>query len=316
MSKIALIFPGQGAQTIGMGKDLYNRYQRARDIIDFAGHELRNIIFNGPEEILKLTKYAQPAIFTVSVAAFEVFREFYDITTDSKNEFVAAGHSLGEYSALCSAGFFKFSDGLNIVRARGEFIQKASENNPGTMLAILGMEKSAVENLCKEVSTIGVCEAVNFNSVKQIVVAGTIAAINRVAEIVASFGAKSVSLNVSGPFHSSLMISASDSMAKELEKYNFYTPSFGIYTNYDALLTTNISDIKQKLVKQIKSPVKWDDIMHNIIAAGYNQFIEIGPGKVLSGLLRKIDRSKKVFNIEDSASLKKTIKELKINETL
>jgi [acyl-carrier-protein] S-malonyltransferase len=308
MSKIVLMFPGQGVQTIGMGKDLYDNYSKAKEIINLAGTELKNIIFNGPEEALKFTKYAQPAIFTISVAAFESFKECYDI---SNNEFVAIGHSLGEYSALYAAGFFKFEDGLNMVRARGEFIQKASEDNPGMMVAIIGMEKSKVENICKQASIIGVCEVVNFNSPEQIVIAGVKPAMDMAIKLVSSLKAKFVILNVSGPFHSSLMQSASCNMKKELEKYSFCTPSFGVYTNCDALLTKNLVDIKQKLVRQIMNPVKWDESIRNIISAGYDQFIEMGPGRVLSGLLKKIDKSKKVLNIEDSISLQKTLGELK-----
>ncbi|BAG14086.1 malonyl CoA-acyl carrier protein transacylase [Endomicrobiia bacterium] len=307
MSKIALMFPGQGAQTVGMGKDLYDKYLKAREIIDLAGNELKNIIFEGTEETLKLTEYAQPAIFVVSMAAFEVFKESYGLSVDG---FVSAGHSLGEYSALCAAGFFSFKDGLAMVTARGKFIQKASAKTPGIMAAIIGMEKSAVEDLCKRASDVGVCEAVNFNSPRQIVIAGTVSAVNKAVEFAATAGAKTVILNVSGPFHSSIMSPASDDMSKELEKYNFTAPSFSVYTNCDALLTTDTSAIKEKLVRQIKSPVKWDEIVQNIIKLGYYKFVEVGPGKILSGLLRKIDRSKKALNIEDSASLQKTLEEL------
>jgi [acyl-carrier-protein] S-malonyltransferase len=308
MSKMALMFPGQGAQVVGMGKDLYDKYLKARQIIDLAGDELKNIIFKGTEETLKLTEYAQPAIFAVSMAAFEVFKESYDL---SKDEVVSAGHSLGEYSALCAAGFFSFKDGLAMVAARGKFIQKASAKTPGTMAAIMGMKKSAVENLCKQASDVGVCEAVNFNSPGQIVIAGTVLAISKAVELATAAGAaKTVILNVSGPFHSSIMSPASDDMSRELEKYNFNTPSFGVYTDFDASLTLDASVIKEKLVKQIKSPVKWDEIIQNIIELGCDKFVEVGPGKVLSGLLRKIDRSKKALNIEDSASLQKTLEEL------
>jgi [acyl-carrier-protein] S-malonyltransferase len=308
MSKIALMFPGQGAQSVGMGKDLYDKYLKAREIIDLAGDELKNIIFKGTEETLKLTEYAQPAIFAISMAAFEVFKESYDLSND---EVVSAGHSLGEYSALCAAGFFSFKDGLAMVTARGKFIQKASAKTPGTMAAIMGMEKSAVENLCKRASDAGVCEAVNFNSPGQIVIAGTVLAVSKAVELAADAGAaKTVILNVSGPFHSSIMSPASDDMSKELEKYNFNSPSFGVYADCDALLTTDASVIKEKLIKQIKSPIRWDEIIRNIIESGCDKFVEVGPGKVLSGLLRKIDRSKKALNIEDSASLQKTLEEL------
>ncbi|AKL97731.1 ACP S-malonyltransferase [Endomicrobium proavitum] len=303
--KIGLIFPGQGSQVVGMGKDLYDKYPKAKEIIDLAGDELKKIIFEGPEETLKITKYTQPAIFTVSMAAFEVLKENIDA---SKFEFVAAGHSLGEYSALCAAGFFSFENGLSMVKARGEFIQKASQENPGTMAAIMGLEKQVLEDVCKKASEFGVVEPVNFNSPGQIVIAGTVAAVEKAVELATAAGAlKCVVLNVSGPFHSSLMSSAADSMAQELKKYTFTAPAFGVYTNCDALLTTDSTIVKDKLFKQIKSAVKWDESIQNAISGGVETFIEVGPGKVLSGLLRRIDRSKKALNIEDEASLQKTL---------
>jgi malonyl CoA-acyl carrier protein transacylase len=310
VAKIALMFPGQGSQYIGMGKELYDKYPKAKEIIDQAGEELKKVIFEGPEEILKITKYTQPAIFTVSMAAFEVLKENIDF---SKHEFVAAGHSLGEYSALCAAGFFSFKDGLEMVKARGEYIQKASEANPGTMAAIMGMEKAAVEDVCRQASAEGVCEPVNFNSPGQIVIAGTVTAINKAVELATAAGAmKCVVLNVSGPFHSSLMSAAADMMNEELKKYSFTNPSFGVYTNCDALLTKDSTIVKEKLVKQIKSAVKWDESVQNIINTGSDKFIEVGPGKVLAGLLKRIDRSKKALNVEDNASLEKTAADLNI----
>ncbi|MDR2426595.1 MAG: ACP S-malonyltransferase [Endomicrobium sp.] len=308
MSKIALMFPGQGSQYVGMGKEFYDKYPKAKEIIDQSGDELKKIIFEGTEDTLKITKYTQPAIFVVSMATFEVLKESLDF---SKHEFVAAGHSLGEYSALCAAGFFSFKDGLAMVRARGEYIQKASESNPGTMAAVMGMEKAVVEDICKKASSEGVCEAVNFNSPGQIVIAGTFAAINKAVELASAAGAlKSVILNVSGPFHSSLMSSAADMMSEELQKYNYTVPSFGVYTNCDAILTKDSVTVQEKLVKQIKSAVKWDESIQNIINAGFDKFIEVGPGRVLTGLLRRIDRTKKALNIENGVSLEKTVEEL------
>jgi [acyl-carrier-protein] S-malonyltransferase len=309
MAKIALMFPGQGSQTVGMGKDLYDKHPKAKEIIDSAGEELKRIIFEGPEETLKLTKYTQPAVFTVSAAFYEVFKSLIDA---SKYEFCAAGHSLGEYSALYAAGFFSFKDGLEMVKARGAFIQEASDKNPGTMAAVIGLEKDKVSQICKNAGSLGVCEAVNFNSPGQIVISGNTEAVKKAVELAAEAGAvKAVILNVSGPFHSSLMAEASFSMLKEFEKYKFKKPSFGVWTNCDAQPVLDESQIEEKLVKQIKSPVLWDDSVKNIINAGYETFIEIGPGKVLAGLLKRIDRSKKALNIEDGQSLEKTIEAIK-----
>jgi [acyl-carrier-protein] S-malonyltransferase len=309
MLKIALMFPGQGSQSVGMGKDLYEKYPKAKEIIDLAGDELKKVIFEGPQETLTLTKYAQPAIFTVSMSAFEVFKDLYDF----KNvELVAVGHSLGEYSALCVAGFFDFKDGLSIVKARAKFMQEASEVHPGTMAAIIGLDSYIVEDICRQASIDGLwCEAVNFNAPDQIVIAGVTTAINKAMELASVAGAtKTVVLNVSGPFHSSLMSSASDNMAKELEKYDFNTPKFSVCANCDASLTTDVSRVKENLAKQIKSSVKWNESVKTITSLGFDKFIEIGPGRVLSGLLKRIDKSKRALNIDTCTSLEKTLEEL------
>lgn len=308
MKKILLMFPGQGSQYIGMGKDLYEKFPEAKNIIDQAGEEIKNIIFNGPEESLKNTKYAQPAIFAISIAVFEVLKSSIDL---DKFEIMTAGHSLGEYSALCASGFFSFSDGLSMVKARGEFIQQASQENPGCMAAILGMEKEAVINICKEASQIGVCEPVNFNSPGQIVISGLTDSLTKAVELAQAQGAtKAVMLNVSGPFHSSLMKKAADMMAQELEKYTFTNPKYPVITNCDAEITKDSSLVKEKLVKQIYNSVQWDSSVTNAAKSGVELFLEIGPQRVLTGLMRRIDRTKKALNIEDAASLEKAIGEI------
>lgn len=308
MRKIFLMFPGQGSQTIGMGKEFYDKFETSKCIIDKLDDELKNIIFNGPEEKLKDTKFAQPAIFAVSVAIFEALKSSIDL---NKFEIVTAGHSLGEYSALAVSGFFNFEDGLKMVRARGQFIGEASSANPGLMAAIIGMKKEAVLDVCKQASEFGVCEPVNFNSPVQIVVSGTKVAVEKAVELAKTNGAmKAVLLNVSGPFHSSLMKSASEKMKVELEKYNFVEPKYPIITNCDAQITRESSLIKEKSVKQICNPVLWDTSISNAINNGFDTFIEIGPGRVLTGLMRKIDKTKKAINIETVANLETVIEEL------
>lgn len=296
MKKLVLMFPGQGSQTVGMGKDFYDKYTQAKNIIDCCGDDLKNIIFSGPEESLKDTKFAQPAIFAVSCAIFEVLKSNIDF---NNFEIVTAGHSLGEYSALYAAGFFKFEDGLKIVKARGGFIAQASDKNSGAMAAIIGMAKQDVIDVCKQASSEGVCEAVNFNSPGQIVISGTKNALAKAVELAQAKGAKrAIMLNVSGPFHSSLMKPASEQMKIELEKYNFLQPKYSVITNCDAQITKDNLLIKDKLVKQVANPVLWDSSIANLINEGFDTFVEIGPGKVLSGLVRRIDKTKKILNIE------------------
>lgn len=308
MQKIMLMFPGQGSQYVGMGKDLYENFPVAKDIIDAVGDDLKKIIFEGTEEDLKNTQNAQPAIFAISIACFEVLKKSIDL---SKFEIITAGHSLGEYSAMCASGFFSFKDGLSMVKARGGFIQKASEQNPGTMAAILGLDKDTVINICSQASQAGVCDAVNFNSPGQIVISGNAQAVQKAVELAQAQGAaKAILLNVSGPFHSKLMTPASEMMKEELNKYEFNNPIYPVITNCDAQITKDVSNIKEKLAKQINNSVKWDASILNAIADGAGLFVEIGPQRVLSGLMRRIDKTKKVLNIEDCASLEKALKEL------
>ena len=312
MKKYGLLFPGQGSQYVGMGKEICEKYPVAKDVFAQAdrllSNDLSTIIFDGPEDTLRQTQYTQPAIFTVSMALYKTLLSLAPLKPDNC---LCAGHSLGEYSALCACGAVSFEDGLKLVRARGTFIQEASTQSPGTMAAIIGFDRSQVETLCKNAASEGVCEAVNYNSPGQIVIAGTVTAINKAVALAQERGAtKAVILNVSGPFHSSLMAPAADKMSVELTHYTFSDPVFPVLTNVDALPVTDGSALSEKLVRQVKSPVLWEDTIKKMITEGVDIFIEIGPQRVLSGLLRRIDKTKKALNIDDIKSLEKTVQEL------
>lgn len=312
MNKIGLLFPGQGSQYVGMGREFYDNCPESTEIFDQAndilGFDLKKIIFDGPEEILRQTQYTQPAIFITSMAAFKSFSMIYELSTIN---YIGAGHSLGEYSALCAAGVFSFADGLRLVKARGKFIQQSSENNKGTMAAIIGLSRKQVEEVCAQATDAGVCKPVNFNSSEQIVIAGTTDSVNKAVAIAQRKGAlKTVILNVSGPFHSSLMNQASVMMEQELTKYSLKPPLFPVITNCDANPTIDKTLIADKLVSQINHPVLWEDSVKKMIELGCEIFIEIGPQRVLSGLLRRIDKTKKSLNVEDNKSLEKTLEAL------
>jgi len=306
---LGLIFPGQGSQYVGMGKELYERYPEAKETIDQAndllGFDLKTILFEGPEDLLRQTQNTQPAIFVVSVAAYRVFRSMYSSRSDS---FLFAGHSLGEYSALCAAGVFNLPDGLRLVKARGEFIKAASDRNPGTMAAVLGLDAGKVNDICRQASAAGACTAANFNAPGQIVISGTTDAIDKAVALATEMGAsRSIKLSVSGPFHSPLMTTASEMMQKELEKYSFSEAVSPVITNVDAQATTDVQSIKEKLVQQINHSVLWEDSIKKMIAMNCATFIEIGPQRVLSGLLRRIDRNVASYNFEDAKSIEKTL---------
>lgn len=312
MSKIGLLFPGQGSQYVGMGKELYDKYKEARNIFDEAnqilGFDLKKIIFEGPEDDLRQTKYTQAAIFVTTLAIYKIFTMNYKLNTQ---DCFGAGHSLGEYSCLAASEVFGLKDGLNLVKARGEFIQKASDKNPGTMAAIIGLESEKIKDICNQVKDGEVCEMVNFNSPGQIVIAGNNNAINKAAAMAKEKGAmKAIILNVSGPFHSSLMEEASKMMGEELEKYNFNEAKFPVIANCDAQISNDKNKIRDNLVKQINSPVLWEDTIRKMIDNGVEIFLEIGPQRVLSGLMRRIDKRKKSLNIEDQESLEKTLESL------
>lgn len=316
MVKVAFLFPGQGSQYVGMGRELYERYQPARKIIDRAndilGYDLRKKIFYGPEQELQQTLITQPAVFTISVACLEVLQrpESYSSKEILRPQTVA-GHSLGEYTALVAAGVFDFPQALSVVQKRAEFIHGASRDKPGTMAAIIGLDKEKLQEVIKEVKGEEVLEAVNFNSPHQIVIAGELKAIERAVEGAKAKGAKrAIILKVSGAFHSPLMAHAGDILARELENYKLRDPAIPVVTNYNAKSASSREEIRKALVSQIDSPVLWEDSMKEMLKKGVQIFVEVGPGKVLTGLLNRITKEASGLNVEDEKSLQETVKKL------
>ena len=286
--KDAWIFPGQASQKVGMGKDLFENtmigkkyYEIANDLLDT---DIQSVSFNGPEELLKKTKYTQPAIFIISTIIGQIMIE-NGYSADG-----VAGHSLGEYSALVVAGAFDFVSGLELVKLRSESMHNAGKINPGTMAAIIGMSANEVETLCNRNSSDQLVVAANYNTENQIVVSGHIEAIESLINKAKEYGARmAVPLNVSGAFHSPLMIPAREELADKLDSIEILDINIPLYSNVDAKPITKGKDIKNSLIRQLESPVLWYNSIQQMIKDGYNSFIEIGPGKVLQGLNRKID---------------------------
>lgn len=306
---IALLFPGQGSQAIGMGKDLAEKYPVARQTFEEAddalGYNLSSLCFEGPEDQLRLTEITQPAILTVSIAALRVLE-----TRMPKPSYVA-GHSLGEYSAHVAAGTFSFAEAVRTVRNRGKYMQEAVPVGVGAMAAILGMEPARVTAVCHDAAQGEVCEAANINSPEQIVISGNMAAVERAAKLADERGAKRAKLlPVSAPFHCSLMKSAQDRLEGDLNKLKMQKPVYPVACNVDADLVTDDLRARETLLRQVTGSVKWDPCMHLLIAHGVRTFVEVGPGKVLCGLMRQIDRSKTCMNVSDNASLTKTLESL------
>ena len=302
MSKKAFIFPGQGSQYIGMAKDLFEKSVEAKEMIrtadDALGVNLSYIMFNGPEDQLKQTEFTQPAIFLHSVVLGSIIRTLEPSAT--------AGHSLGEYSALVSAGSIQFYDAIKLVRARGKAMQQAGVDNPGTLAAIVGLTPEIVENLCVEASSEGVVQCANFNSPGQIVISGSITGVRKAMELCKTNGAKLVKeLVVSGAFHSPLMQSAKETLLGVLNETPIYDSKFSVYANVTAQPVRDKNEIKKLLFEQVTSPVRWEETINNMIADGFDEFYEIGPGKVLQGLVKRINPDVKSFGIDKFEDVEK-----------
>jgi [acyl-carrier-protein] S-malonyltransferase len=303
---IALLFPGQGSQAVGMGKDLAEKYPVARQTFAEAdealGYKLSQICFEGPEDQLRLTEITQPAILTTSIAALRVLE-----TRVPKPDFVA-GHSLGEYSAHVASGTFAFADAVRTVRNRGKYMQEAVPVGVGAMAAILGMDLASVEAVCRDAAQGEVCQAANINSPEQIVISGDTTAVERAAKLADERGAKRAKLlPVSAPFHCSLMKPAQDRLEADLNALKMQKPVYPVACNVDAELVADDLRARDTLVRQVTGSVKWEQCMRLLIGQGVQTFIEVGPGKVLCGLMRQIDRSKACVNVGDESSLAKTI---------
>jgi [acyl-carrier-protein] S-malonyltransferase len=309
MSKLAFLFPGQASQYSGMGKDLAQNFPESAGVFEQAdaalGFSVSQLCFEGSEEALKLTENTQPAILTVSVAAFRAL-EKRGIVPD-----FVAGHSLGEYSALVSAGGLEFPAAVKLVRARGKYMQEAVPAGAGAMAAILGMGPSDVADICRKAADGDVVSPANLNSPEQTVISGTAAAVKRAVEIASQNGAKrAVILPVSAPFHCALMMPAQNCLEVDLKAARFNSLKFPLITNVDAEAVTSGDEAREALIRQVTAPVRWLDSVKEMIEAGADVFVEVGPGKVLSGLLRQIDRSVRCFNVEDAASLNATIERI------
>jgi [acyl-carrier-protein] S-malonyltransferase len=307
--KIAFIFPGQGSQYPGMGRELAQSFAVARAAFEEAdaalGFAISRLCFEGPAEELQLTANTQPAILTVSVAAARVLRE-KGISAD-----YVAGHSLGEYSALVAAGALSLTDAVRLVRKRGQYMQEAVPVGVGAMAAGLGLDGAALEGICREVAQGDVVSPANLNSPGQVVIAGSAAAVARAVELAKGRGAKrAIMLNVSAPFHCALMKPAQDRLSVDLDATQVEDPQVPLVNNVGAELVTSAAAVREGLKQQVTAPVRWEESVRRLRAEGVEQFVEVGPGKVLSGLVRQIDRAAECLRVEDSVTLNEVVARL------
>ena len=302
----SLIFPGQGSQLVGMGKEFHDKYSLVKDLFkeadDTLGFSLTNLILNGPKEDLDLTDNTQPAIFLISYSIFKLIKEEFNIDLNKANFF--AGHSLGEYSALASAGALSFSDTLKILKIRGKAMQSSVPKGEGGMVAVLGSQIETIENIINENKGKYECYIANDNSVGQIVLSGNIKDLEKMMVDLKSANIKNIKLPVSAPFHCKLMNKATIVMNEEITKLNFNEPKNILISNVTGKEISNSSELKNLLIKQIESRVRWRESVLLMIDKGINQFIEIGPGKVLSGLIKRIDKNVKVSAINTEEDIK------------
>jgi [acyl-carrier-protein] S-malonyltransferase len=311
----AMLFPGQGSQAPGMGKDLAEKFSVARQVFEEAddalGFAISRLCFEGPAEELQLTENTQPAILTTSVAAFRAARE-----SGMPQPAFVAGHSLGEYSALVAAGVLSLSDAVRTVRARGQYMQEAVPVGTGAMAAVIGGELSAIEDACREAAGDQVCSAANSNSPAQVVIAGNTEAVDRAIELLKGVAKRVIKLNVSAPFHCALMRPAQEKLGSHLERLTFNSPAVPVVTNVDARVTTAPNELRDALLRQVSAPVRWLESMQLLIGNNVETVIEVGPGKVLSGLMRQTNRDVKCLNVEDAASLEATSAALAVRDEL
>jgi len=309
--KIAFVFPGQGSQHVGMGKDLWANFDEVKALYEEAsetlGYDVKELSFNGPQEELNKTFRTQPCLLTASIAAYKV------LSLQGVTAYVMAGHSLGEYSAIVAAGGIHFKEAVMLTEKRGMFMQEAVPAGKGLMAAIIGLDRRKVDDICLSVET-GYVAPANYNSPGQIVIAGEKGAVEEAMKLAKNAGAKrALALSVSAPSHCTLMAEASNRLAELLDTIEIKDPEVPIVNNADAMVLTGAGRIKTSLIKQLNSPLLWEDSVRNMLDTGIDIFIEVGPGKVLSGLIKRINPSVRLYNVEDTASLNRTLEELKAN---